>query len=78
MVVPMMTVMEPREEDLALQVLQDAPKSNSTPQCLATVPTGDILREHGPSLGKTPDPGGDLEPVILTSSRIPQRERTFD
>jgi hypothetical protein len=78
MMAPVVTVIEPREEDLALQVFQGALKSNPTPQCLVPDPSGDILREHGPSLGKTPDAGGDLEPVILTSSRIPQRERTLD
>jgi hypothetical protein len=72
------TTMSPRQQEAALHLLQSAEKPNAAPRCFFPNPTGDILREHGPSLGKTPDPSGDFEPVILTSSRISQRDRTFD
>jgi hypothetical protein len=71
MVVSEVPVVESRQQDLPLQLFQPPPVPNSTSHALAFHASGDILREHDPSLGKTPDPGGDLEPVILTSSRIP-------
>jgi hypothetical protein len=72
------TMISPRQQEAALHLLQSAEKPNAAPRCLFPNPTGDILREHGPSLGKTPDPIGEFGPVILTSPRTSQRERTFD
>src|SRR5262249_17276802 len=67
-------VMEAREQDLPLQFLQGPLKTNSTTRRLAPDPSGDILREHDPSLGKSPHPSGDFEPVILTSPRLPSEK----
>jgi hypothetical protein len=78
MVILVPTTMHARQQEATLEVLQAALKSNAAPRCGLASSVGDILREHGPSLGKTPDPNGYLEPVILTSSRNPQRDRTFD
>jgi hypothetical protein len=76
--VPEMVVMEARQQDAPLHLLQSAEEPDPTTRRLFPHPTGDIHGQHGPSLGKTPDPCGDFEPVILTGSRTSQRERTFD
>jgi hypothetical protein len=73
-----MTVIKPREHDAPLEVLHRAHEPSAAPRCSLARRTGDILRKHGPSLGKTPDPSGVFQPVILTGSRSSQRERTFD
>jgi hypothetical protein len=74
---PFTTAMETRQKKSAFQVLQRAQESNPAPRCILPDSTGDFFREHGPSLGKTPHRKGELERVILTRSRIPQREGTF-
>jgi hypothetical protein len=78
-------VVEPEEavvshgqEHAALQILEGPMEPDPAMGCIAHASIGGILREHGPSLGKTTDRDGESEPVILTSSRILQRGRTFD
>lgn len=66
------------EQESPFHLLQVAVETDATLRRLTAHTTGDILREHGPSLGKTPDPCGDFEPVVLTSPRTSRRERTFD
>lgn len=46
------------QEETVLHSLQDAQEPDSTLQFPGLDPVGDILREHGPSMGKTSDPTG--------------------
>jgi hypothetical protein len=62
-------MMKPRQQEAPLQVLQSPQKPNAAPRCILIRRTGDSLRKHGPSLGKTPDPSSDLEPIFVTGSR---------
>jgi hypothetical protein len=65
-------VVHPRQQQAALDLLQRAEEPSPAPRSFFPDTTGDILREHGgPSLGKTPHPCGNLEPVILTGLRTP-------
>jgi hypothetical protein len=67
-------VIPPGQQQAALHLLKRPEESNATTRRHFANPTRDILSEHGPSLGKTPDPIGEFEPVILTSSRTSQRD----
>ncbi len=71
-------VMTPGEEKPPLQILERPVESDTATGNILPASTGVILCEHGPSLGRTPEHDGKLEPVILTDSRYPQRERTCD
>jgi hypothetical protein len=72
-----MPVMGPRQQQPTLHLLDGSEEPGTATRRLFSDPTGDILREHGPSLGNTPHSIGEFEPVILTSSVTCQRERIF-
>lgn len=72
------TVMTPGEKLTSLQILERPVEADTATSLILPASAGIILREHGPSLGKTPEHDGKPEPVILTDSRSPKRERTFD
>lgn len=71
-------VMTPGKEHPPFEILERPVESDTATGNVLAASTGVILCEHGPSLGKTPEHDGKPEPVILTDSRYPQRERTLD
>lgn len=71
-------VMTPGKEHPPLEILERPLESDTATGQILTASTGVILGKHGPSLGRTPEHDDKPEPVILTDSRYPQRERTLD
>lgn len=70
-------VIRPGQQDTPLHFLDSAEELRTASRSHVPDPTGVILREHGPSLGETPDPIGDFRPVILIGPRSFRREWTF-
>ncbi len=66
------------EELTPLQILERSVEADTATGLVLPVSTGVILGEHDPSLGTTPQHDGKPKPVILTDSRSPKRERTFN
>ncbi len=69
-----MGVMGPREKNPPFDLLDRTKELRAASRSHVPVPTSVILREHGPSLGETPDPIGEFRPVILTGLRGSRRE----
>ncbi len=70
-------VVRPREKNSPFDLLNGTEELRATPRSHVPATTGVILREHGPSLGETPDPIGEFRPVILTGLLTSRREETF-